>query len=67
MPPITAAIRPAMGGIPEAIEMANDSGTAIKKRIKPETMSVLQFSFSPASPSFGTTSGSLLLGMVLGS
>jgi hypothetical protein len=48
-----AVIIPADGGKPEAIEMPRHKGKAIRKTKKPESRSLRQFSFNPASPVFG--------------
>jgi hypothetical protein len=38
-PPITAEIKPAEGGAPDAIEIPTDNGRAIKKTTRPDLIS----------------------------
>jgi hypothetical protein len=44
---------PAIGGAPEAKAMPRDKGSAIRKMMKPEMTSLLQFSTRPGIQSLG--------------
>ncbi len=55
VPATMPEMMPAIGGAPEANAMPRHSGSAMRKRMKPETTSYLAFSRSPGSQSLGGT------------